>query len=246
MSTFSLLQLTLDQTISREDMETAADVLETLARPDIAKLHRELFGIVATGLRWEEANAFQQKLARASYPTEIVLDEDVPYLPHSYAVQRIGSQNEMIEFTDSMGRQQVRLWEEVVFLAGGFLTETEEKIEKSLRRELSPSTQGASHTYIHRESKREKVQKFRLDFFFASEPYRLHVLVIPENVAFYQESPLRLRHPGNILQMCKELRNVLPPERLTSGMFCEGTDATYPNTESYEEEIRWRFHRLLK
>ena len=247
MSTYSLLQLTLDQTISREDLESAATVLETLARPDIAKLPRELFGIVASGLQWEEANAFRVELARYSYQTEVVADDDIPFLTPSYAVQRIAWNPPAYEFTNAMGRTQVRRLPEAVFLAGGYLSDTELKIETSASIEAKPSQHGSYPSYtITRQRKMISVPQFRLDFFFSTAPHRIHVLITPENVAFFQDQPLRLRHPRNIMDAREELRTFFPPERLTNGMLQEDTHPFYPNMTSYEEEIRWRFYQLNK
>jgi len=176
-----------------------------------------------------------------------VADEEVPILDAGYRVQRITMDDESLAFTDAMGRQKERRLSDLLFLAGGFLQETEEQIEKVVRLEVKGDTRG---TYpaptLKKLSKMVVVPKFRLDFFFATEPYRVHVLVIPENVAFFQDLPLRLRHPAAMVAARQELSLLLPPERLTCGMLQEDTHAFYPNLASYEEEIRWRFHRLLK
>jgi len=245
MSTYSLLQLTFDQTISREDMENAADVLETLARPDIAKLHRELFGIVASGLRWDEANAFRMELEKYSYPTEVVADQEVPELPPISAIQRIVLREQELEFTNGMGRVQTRDLAELLFIGGGFLKQVEEKVSKVVRTNLS-TRKHEPMRYIMRTTHMEDVPKFCFDFFFSTAPHRLQVLIIPENAAFYQGQLLRLRHPEQILTARNDFRGLLPVDRLTSGMLRDDMQTVYPTMASYVEEIRWRFHRLLK
>ncbi|MGL5019502.1 MAG: hypothetical protein ACRDBP_15310 [Luteolibacter sp.] len=56
MASFSLLQLSLDQTITRESLEEASDAVPSIARTDCAHLQRDLFGIVVSNL------SFSQKL----------------------------------------------------------------------------------------------------------------------------------------------------------------------------------------
>jgi hypothetical protein len=50
MATFSLLQLSLDQTIARESLEEASAVLPSVALADCALLQRDLFGIMVSNL----------------------------------------------------------------------------------------------------------------------------------------------------------------------------------------------------
>jgi hypothetical protein len=67
-----------------------------------------------------------------------------------------------------------------------------------------------------------------------------------ETTMFYRGQPLRLKHEGGVLAMLADLAPLLPPERLSSGLAETGKLARYPSQRSYEEEIRWHFHRLKK
>jgi hypothetical protein len=41
-----------------------------------------------------------------------------------------------------------------------------------------------------------------------------------------------------------DLQELLPPERVGAGLRRSDTKTFYPSLRSYEEEIRWHFHRL--
>lgn len=89
MEAFSLIQTSLTQTIERIELEAASGVVASLARPDCAKLQRELYGIVVSGLAYPEALAFQAQLKQRNFPTLVVADSDVPALHESFKVRRL-------------------------------------------------------------------------------------------------------------------------------------------------------------
>lgn len=78
MTTYSLLQVSLEQTIDRESLEMASDVVPSLARADCAHLQRDFFGIVVSNLPLQEATAFQAELKRRGFPTDLVADHELP------------------------------------------------------------------------------------------------------------------------------------------------------------------------
>ena len=121
MDTCSLLQVSLAQTTARESLEDASVVVRSVARGDCARLQRELFGILISGLAKEEATTFQAELKRRNFPTEVVADQDLPQLYEPFKVQRFEVKGEVLLFTDAMGRSQTRPLTDLVFLAGGFL-----------------------------------------------------------------------------------------------------------------------------
>lgn len=129
METYSLLQTSLDQTIDRRSLEDASVAVPSVARADCARLQRELFGMVVSGLAYQEALAFQAELARRNFPTEVVADCDLPVLHESFQIQRIGCRGEVLVLTDSMGRERPRPLTDLVFLAAGFIEGVEFKTE---------------------------------------------------------------------------------------------------------------------
>lgn len=245
MSTYSLLQISLDQTIDRGALEEASTVIPSVARADCAHLQRDLFGIVVSNLPLEEAKAFQAELKRRGFPTDVVADDELPVLHEPFTIQRIELKGEVLLFTDSMGREQSRTLKDLVFVAGGFLTREKMIVEKSVRLETKQSSHGTYPGFVlHRETNFEKISEFRLDFFFWSAPNRLRASVSAESTMFFQNRPLRLRDTALLLGAMMDLRELLPPERVGAGLMRADTKNFYPSLRSYEEEIRWHFHRL--
>lgn len=245
MSGYSLLQVTLDQTIDRRSLEDASVVVRSVARGDCARLHRERFGILISGLAKDEALVFQAELKRRNFPTEMVADEDLPQLHEPFTEQRFEVKGEVLRFTDFMGRVQTRPLADLVFLAGGFLTQVEIKSDWQLRVSGPSSTRdGAPTIEIEKRRWEEDEQEFRLDFFFWAAPNRLRLALTGGTAIFYQGQPIRMRDADGLLRMMAELRTLLPVERVNAGLRSDDSKPIYPSTRSYEEEIRWHFHRL--
>lgn len=243
MSGYSLLQVSLDQTISREALEEASDAVPSIARADCEFMQRDLFGIVVSGLPLEEANAFQLALKQRGFPTEVVADQEIPVLHEPFTIQRVGLKKDVVAFTDTMGRLQTRPLEDLVFVAGGFLTQTKSKSVLVMESDSARGPQ-ARQPRLEQQHRFEEVPEFRLDFFFWSAPNRLRASVSAESVMFFHERPLRLRDSVLLSGAMMDLQELLPPERLGSGLKRTDTNNFYPSLRSYEEEIRWHFHRL--
>ena len=174
METFSLLQISLDQVIDRRALEDAS---MAVARADCARLQRELFGIVVSGLPHPEALAFHAELARRDFPAEVVADRDLPVLHESFQIQRIERRGEVLVLTDSMGRERVRPLTDLVFLAGGFFNRIEFKTEWHQHLDFRGADGrggGMPKLVTEREFREENELRFRLDlFFWASASIRI-------------------------------------------------------------------------
>ena len=243
MSTYSLLQVSLEQTIDRESLEMVSDVVPSLARADCAHLQRDLFGIVVSNLPLQEATAFQAELKRRGFPTDLVADHELPVLHEPLTIQRIEIKEKALLFIDTMGRQQTRALDDLVFVAGGHLT------QNRLKSVLVLESPERSHELQHRarleqRHRFEDVPEFRLDFFFWASPNRLRASVSAESTMFFRDRPLRLRDTALILGAMMDLRELLPSERVGAGLKRSDTNNFYPSFKSYEEEIRWHFYRL--
>lgn len=241
MSTFSLLQISLDQTIDLESLEEASVTVSSVARADCPAIQRDLFGIVISGLPLEEATTFQGALRSRGFETKIVADHEITVLHEAFTIQRINFKEDTLIFTDTMGREHSRLREELIFVAGGFLT------QRKTRTEWKMGTQHVSRPNIpmpEKERKEEAVPEFRLDFFFSSPPFRLRASVSAESMMFFHDRPLRLRDTALLFGAMMDLRELLPAERVGSGLKRTDTKNAYPSLRSYEEEIRWHFHQL--
>lgn len=245
MGTYSLLQVSLDQVIDRESLEDASDAASSIARADCAKLQRELFGIVVSGLAYDEALAFQTVLTDRDFPTEVVADHELPVLYESCQIQRIDYGDEELVLTDSMGRVRTRPLADLVFVAAGYLKHL--RIKSEWRQSLEFEGGRSGFQLVNkRESHEELELEFRLDFFFWSEPNRLHAALANNTAIFHRGQPLRLRNGRALDDLMAAMGALLPQERLSSGLRAPATGRFYPNLHSYEEEIRWHFHRLTQ
>lgn len=245
MSTFSLLQISLDQTIDRESLEEASIAVPSVARADCAGMQRDLFGIVISGLPLEEAIAFQGALRSRGFETELVEDDEMPKLHEAFAIQRINFKEATLVFVDTMGREQSRPRQELVFIAGGFLTQRKTKTEWKMGTRSVGSNGGSFDVPSpEKHRKEEAVPEFRLDFFFSAPPFRLRASVSAESMMFFHDRPLRLRDTALLLGAMMDVRELLPSERVGSGLKRTDTKNAYPSLRCYEEEIRWHFHQL--
>ncbi len=242
MSTFSLLQISLDQSIDRNSLEDASDVIPSLSRADCAHLQRDLFGIVVSDLPLGEALAFQAELLRRGFPTEVVADDLLPVLHEPFTIQRIDIQDGALQFSDSMGRLQRRSKDDLVFIAGGFLTQKKMVSDIVLGPHRASSREWESR--LEREHHYETVPEFRLDFFFWNEPNRLRASLSSASVVFFRGRLMQLKDTALLIGAMLDFQELLPAERLGEGLKRIETKTTYPSLHSYEEEIRWHFHQL--
>jgi hypothetical protein len=234
MATYSLLQVSLDQTIDRDALEDASVVVPSVARADCASMQRDLFGVLVSHLPLEEARIFQAELKRRGFPTDVVADHDLPTLHEAFTIQRIELQGNVLCFTDTVGRVQTRPREGLVFVAGGFLTQN--RIKHSLI--------AMGDADMDRPEQQTSSPEFRLDFFFWSAPHRLRASISAESMMFFQQRPMRLRDTALLLGAMMDLQELLPRERVGAGLRRPDTKIFYPSLKSYEEEIRWHFYRL--
>jgi hypothetical protein len=249
MITYSLLQDSLGQTISREALEEASMVVPSVSRADAPAIVRGLFGIIVSGMPRADALAFQRELAGRKIPTEVVEDRAVPLLHEAFRIQRLEIRDEVLVFTDAAGRVQERQRHELVFAAGGPLLnirfQTEKKEAPYSMFSKRTGYRGRAATTPVTRSWEETVSEFRLDFFFSGLPNRLCGVVSERSVMFLHGRPLRLRERALLLGAMMDCRSLLPPERLNEGLKQCELERSYPSLQAYEEEIRWHFHRLI-
>ncbi len=166
---------------------------------------------------------------------------------NAFTIQRIEILDKALLLTDAMGRQQTRTLEDLVFVAGGFLTKsTTKSMTGPELGMLSPRPNSSPYSLPRPERRyfQEDVQVFRIDLFFWSSPNRLSASLSAESTMFFRDRPLRLRDTALLLGAMMDLRELLPPERVGAGLKRPDTKNFYPSLRSYEEEIRWHFYRL--
>ena len=245
MNTFSLLLESPDQTISLASLEEASDVLTSLVRADCVRLHRDMGVIFISGLGREEAVAFQAALKGRGFPTTVVDDDDLPVLHESFQIQRIELKDETLVLTNSSGRVRVRALTDLVFLAAGYVCRIECRNEWKQHLEFS-GPRGGPMMVNERQYREDSETDLRVDFFFWSEPNRLHALLGTDTVVFFQGEPLRLRHAAALGEMLHKLSELLPEKRRNTFLRDPAGRGAYANLHSYQKEIRWHFHTLEK
>lgn len=244
MNTFSLLQLSLDQTIERRDFEDASMAVASMSRADCAMLYRDLYGIVVSNLFEDEALAFQAELAQRSFPTMVVADSELPQLNESFLVQHIVLREGNLILTDSMGHQRIRPVTDLVFLASGFVSRLHFKNEWHQNLDSGIDSHGTSRIVTEHERHEESEIEFRLDFFFNTTPERQHAALSAESIMTFQGFPLLLRDKAALIELASAMAALLPPERVNTFLLDSNDHAHYPTLHGYNEEIRWCLHRL--
>jgi hypothetical protein len=244
MSTFSLLQLSLDQSIGRHAFEDASAVVASVARVDCAMLHRDLYGVVVSNLTKDEALAFQTELAQRNFPTALVADSDLPVLQESFQVQRIELQEGNLALTDSMGHLRVRPVGDLYFLAAGFVKRLHFNSDWDQHLESGIDSHGSVRLVTERTHHEESELEFRLDFFFKSTPARQHTNLCKDSIIFYQGNALLLRDFEGLVELSKAMADLLPAEAVNRFLRNPESHGHYPTFHSYQEEIIWHFHQL--
>lgn len=245
MSTFSLLLDSPAQRISLAALEEASDVLHSLVRADCVRLHREMAGIFISGLEKDEAVAFQAALKGHGFSTTVVDDDDLPVLHESFQIQRIELKDETLVLTNSSGRVRVRMLTDLVFLAAGLVNRVECRTDWHQHLEFS-GARGGPMLVNERKMREDSETDLRIDFFFWSEPHRLHAVLSAETVVFFQGEPHRIKHATALREMLQELSGILPRHRLNSFLRDPSGRGAFPSLQSYEKDIRWHFHKLDK
>ena len=247
METFSLIQYSLDQSITRQALEEASTTVKAIARTDCARMSNDLFGIVISRLSKADALTFQAALKKHDFPTHLVSDRKLPLLHESFQIQRIARKDTIIELSDSIGRMYPRPVSDLVFLAGGIVQTVAFKSKTHQHMDFRGGEGkggGMGGLVTEREHYEEKQTVFRLDFFFWNAPNRLHTVLTEDTVIFHHGNPLRPRDKAGLCGLMFAMADILPSQRLNQGLRDPQAGLIYPSMQSYEEEIRWHFHRL--
>jgi hypothetical protein len=245
---YALLQRSLDQTISRADMEAASLAVKSVARADCARLQRELFGIVVDNLSREDALAFQAALRQRNFDTELVKTDELPRLPDAVRGFALRIEPDALVSVDMYQRERRFGWESFVFAAAGFLQRLRPRPHRNMEWVLEPrgKTMRKSLQMVT-EQRLTPTPEFRLDCFFAVEPFRLQWVLSGESLLTVDNQRLSLRSRPQLRSLMARLR-FLPAERLNLGIHKATGDEEfeYPSLRAFEEEIIWSFYRLTR
>lgn len=241
---YALVQKSLEQTIDRRDLEEASVHVPSVARGDCARLHRNLFGIVVTGLSRDEAIAFQVALEYFHFPTEIVADAEIPRLPDPVVRRGIRFETAELIALDGLGRESPYPWREMQFATGGFVETSKVKHDRMLIRNpyynSGARIPGPMFVVGKRETEAPTLQ-FRLELYFPREPYRLQFRADKNALFRCDDALLRFRELKSFAIILRRIAQLLPQERLGLGIRAaqKGRDFLYPNPSCLEEEVIW-------
>lgn len=244
--TYSLLLHSLDPKPTRQQLEEISTRVPSIARADCAYLLDDWYGIVASHIPLEDAQAFQAGLRGIGIASDVVEDHDIPALHHDFRCQRIDLDGSAITLTTAMNRRQIRDKGELVFAAAGFVDRQRAGRQTVTDTELRWTAGGIPYTKKVTSSamKFEEMRYFRIDLFFATESHRVSLEIDKETVCFYGERPIRLKNATELLVLLVDIQSQLPPERMNSTLRELAMNHIYCSMHAYEEEIRWAFYRL--
>jgi hypothetical protein len=241
----SLLLHSLEPKPDRKALEEITVDVASIARADAAGILRGWFGIVSSGLSLEDAQAFQAGLRTLGCETDIVLDGDVPSLHHDFRCHLIELTGESIILATAMNRRQERGRGEFVFAAAGIVERERAVSDYEMQTQVRYFEGGAYTTQVPtRVSKTVEKDYFRIDLFFSNEPHRISLEMDDMSVITYGGRPIRMKNRTELTVLMADLNSLLPPDRMNRGLRELSTETLYPSLQTYEEEIRWAFHRL--
>lgn len=249
---YAIVQKTLEQTIDRKNLEEASIHVPSVARGDCVRLHRNLFGIVVTGLPLDEAVAFQVALEYFRFPTDIVPDAKIPRLPEPVIRRGIHLAADELIALDGLGRESRYPWREVQLAVGGFLETKDLKSERKLVQNpyYTPSSRGnIGRMFVLKKTEKEVTTKeFRMELYLSCKPYRLQFRAGKETLFRNGDAILRLTDPTSFDRLSKQIAQILPQEKQGLGIQAanNGYDFLYPSPSALEEETAWHLLQRLR
>jgi len=247
---FAVLQLSLDQAIPLETLKQAVMATRSLSKPDCTLLERELFGIVAGNLEQDEAVGMQAALRERGIETEVVDEADLPTLApprRAQAFRLLPTGLQVIEYT---GQEPVFDQAAFVFAMAGHVRHLKNLPFQKLEWVVTPGPRGSVSRKVEAvtDHRLEDVPEFRLEFYFACEPYRLQWILDDHSVLRANDEVIKFRDRERIDALLAMLANTLPAERVGQGIrrAHSGEELIYPSVRAFEEEIVWSFYRLMR
>lgn len=241
----SLLLHSLEPKPDRKALEEISVDVPSVARADCAQIVNDWFGIVISGLSFEDATAFQTGLRTLGCETDIVIDTDIPSLHPDFRCQRIDLDASSITLTTAMNRRQVRNRGELVFAAAGYVDRERMVMKSELQIETHGGSNGTFEIPVFKNvTSFEEKTYFRIDLFFTNEPHRVSFEIEKDTVMFHGDRHLRLKNTTELTVLMCDLQALIPSERMNRGLRELSKETLYPSMHAYEEEIRWSFYRL--
>lgn len=241
--TFSVLQRSLEQTITLAQLQEASMHVPTIARADCIRIHKLLAGIFISRLSRPEALAFQRGLTSQGHETDVTEDSLLPPMPSGMRSMRVSRTDRELHFRDFMDRVTIIPLDEVLFVAAACIEDTGLKRHTTTKR---VDIGRGVHMNVDESHLRETPERsVRIDVFFSLAPHRFSLSAADSTRFFVQDQPIYLRKPEMIAWAFQKVRSWAPAEcRLNRHIHHEQPLGSRVATIAYEEEIRWRFYRL--
>lgn len=250
METYSLIQSELVAVIDRVALEEASVVAPSVGKADCARIARELFGVIVSGIPLEDARAFRAALLAKNFATEIVADRDLPRLPDGRFFTKIdtGADGDTFACGDALGRREVVAADDVLLLAGGFLQRLR---SRSTPRDMHVPYDRHNVAFdedgepaLEYRSKLIMAREFRFEIFTKRPPYRLRCVLATDGLLAWNGVLLRVEKPDAIRAFMLTWRRLAPRPHRNLGLTVSDENFSYPSPRAFENEIRWRFHQL--
>ncbi len=246
--TYAVVQRSLDDVISREDLEAASDALPQITRVDGAILQRSLYGIVVRRLAWESAVAFQGGLRGRGWETDVVPDAALPPLPEPRIARGLTWTSDALVEIDLYGREHPVPFDAVLFAAAGWMEGQVLQETQLYRPRVVHTGRGRAHVEPAYEIKRswENVTRFRLEVVIASDPPRIAWDAEPRRPLMLDGVAVAPRDAEVLYRLLDGLRARLPASRINRGIAWAGDvrEFRYPTPTAFDEETLWSLYRL--
>lgn len=241
--TYSVIQRSLDQPITLQQLEEASMHAPMIARADCIRIHKLLAGIFISRLPHPEALAFQRGLAAQGHEADVIEDSLLPALPSGMRAMRVSRVDRELHFRDFMDRVTLIPLDEVLFVAAACIE------DQTLARTTTTEQVhiGRGVTVPMQETRLRDVpdRLVRIDIFFSRAPHRMSLSAGDATRFFVQDQAVYLRKPEIIAWAFQKVRSWAPADcRLNRLIHHEHPLQHRVPTAVYEEEIRWRFYRL--
>lgn len=245
---YAVLQISLEYTISREVLESVILATEGLAKPDCARLQRDILGIVAGGLSQNDALGLQAGLRAHGIETEVVSESDLPSLPAPHHPQSFAVTSEGVIVTDYAGQDRLFPIETFVFAAGGHVKHVEMLPQRNMEFVQKYVARGEFRNVLEMvpEKQPKEITEFRVEFYFTEEPFRFQSILGEKTIVRAYGEVLKLRDQNQLDSLLLKLANTLPSDQVNLGIkkVADGEEFLYPSVHAFEEEIVWSFYRM--
>jgi hypothetical protein len=234
---YSVLQLDLAPP-SVDALQQAFARTKSLSPADAPRIARESLGIIAQHMDVFEARDLVAALGKAGVPAQAIAEDQLPQLAPSPLVRRLDCLQAGLTSYDSLGRQTLVDWSQVVMVAAGLVTLTDQV----------PQTP----RYFQIEGT-DNYAQVRCNSRYA-EKSRPHLLleVILQGAERYRADGNRLtydylgprRHPAAAANFALLVRDLLlfAPTAMTNLGACairDGSEFLYSGRKAFETEIVW-------